>query len=1022
MRKLITIFAICFACIAQKPGLCDDAADIARAARKSSATVVSSTIRKNIDSDVNSRGVGITGVTANSERSSNSPRTELVIPEQSRMAKKSVSARSATNIQTRAETTATDKKVLGRSATPATRVATNAKNQTNKTSSARVAKTAKSVKKSNIGRAADMPQTTPKNQSAPIAESQKNYTQCKEVYYSCMDEFCANKDSQLKRCACSARINDFEDIKTTLTQTEEQLQDFNQRLLSVNMDAEDAAAMMTATEGELAYGQDDESESKKILDEIAKKLSDETSSESDSLTLKLDKAAAFDSIDSGMGSSTVSKEGTALYNAALPVCREMATEVCDETSASIVESSYEMAIEKDCNTVATVYENLQNTALQKTKEGSSLLDMSRLDIYQSRNSDDTLTCRKKMLATISDPSVCGTDLTRCLDITGKYINPSTGEAFLTEDLVNLNSVIIRPTENQTWTTVPNNKDFVAFLENKKDYLNTATKNCQDIASSIWDDFVEDAMAQIKLAQVKKLEEMRQGCTTLTAECLSDANTSISDFDSRALSIFGVAADKTVNEMCSSIKIACSALLQTTNTDSDWAAGMSEIQTMTTYDSIIETCREVGKACIIKQCTSISGNFGLCEDIEGSVNRQNIVRLNSDCWNEVFDCVADAGEEPVDDIMAYFAKDKASNGGEIGDFYSETYGTYTFLETSATDAYDICTATSTDICIFDVCASVCSTSSTECEKCRIAEKIWGNCEYIPTHSLKPVNATNRIITAKNDDNQTLLEWFAESTGTETEDYNCAYTTCAPGFTATLNTDGTYTCLDSSNITSDLATCPTSQQITISNQSGLTDPAWTNCCSTVKDSFGNCCMDESNVFVNNTDLTITNTSYFGTTTNTTDKLLICRPGSNYTPVLIAAFYVDPATGSFDYSVYGPGMNYLICLSGNSSNIISYLPPAPIGWPQGQTVQCNGQFIVVNATSGTYIDPTNGNYVNNYYSLDATNGAICTLGFGNTTATWTPSGGTTSLACDIIQNGTPAYPIATGTNSNDLKIDFN
>ena len=44
----------------------------------------------------------------------------------------------------------------------------------------------------------------------------RSYSKCKNVFTECMDEFCANKDAQLKRCACSARINDFNKIQKQL--------------------------------------------------------------------------------------------------------------------------------------------------------------------------------------------------------------------------------------------------------------------------------------------------------------------------------------------------------------------------------------------------------------------------------------------------------------------------------------------------------------------------------------------------------------------------------------------------------------------------------------------------------------------------------------------------------------------------------------------------------------------------------------------------------------------------------------
>ena len=148
-----------------------------------------------------------------------------------------------------------------------------------------------------------------------------------------MDEFCANKDAQLKRCACSSRINEFNTVKKRLAAAEEKMLDFSQRLLTVSMDKEDAEALSVATEGEEAYfATKDTSDSKRTLDAIAKKLktsfdSSTFDSGSNVLSWSLDIDSAFDTVDSLRGASTTAKSGTALYSAALPVCREMAAEV-----------------------------------------------------------------------------------------------------------------------------------------------------------------------------------------------------------------------------------------------------------------------------------------------------------------------------------------------------------------------------------------------------------------------------------------------------------------------------------------------------------------------------------------------------------------------------------------------------------------------------------------------------------------------------------------------------------------------
>ncbi|MBD5400831.1 hypothetical protein HDR61_03765 [bacterium] len=578
----------------------------------------------------------------------------------------------------------------------------------------------------------------------------RDFNSCRQVYYECMDEFCANKDTQLKRCACSTRIHEFDKTKQQLSNVEDKLLDFNQRLLTVSMDKEDAEALFTATEGEIAFNQKDTSASKKILDEITKKLNTDTNSGFGQglspISLSLNEDSAFDNVDSLMGASTATKEGVALYNAALPICREMAAEVCTEQDLAIAESGYQMTIEQDCNIVAKAYESQTTQAREKIREGAALLDISRLDTYQNRNADNTLTCKNKMLEQLYNTSVCGAGLSKCLDISGQYIDPSTGQAFLTENLVNLSTLITRPDDGGKWTTAGTNERFVSYLLSKKKYLEPASENCQDIADMVWNEFIEDALTQIKLAQDKKLEEVRQSCTTLTTQCLSNAAESLADFDSRALSTFGVLADKTVNGMCASIQNACSALIDSAP-DTNWIGGMTQIATAKTYDTILQTCREVGRACIIQQCTSISGNFAMCESIENSVNRRAILDRTS-CWTEVKACVAQAGADIIDSI--YEQKNTIINSA-TGDFYKDTYYNVNYTK------------------IDDICEDDCKNVDTaQCRVCRISEKIWGNCGTI---TIGEADVSNKII-MPTDDTATLLSWFAKNTGTAEKKDNCA----------------------------------------------------------------------------------------------------------------------------------------------------------------------------------------------------------------------------------------------------------
>ena len=701
----------------------------------------------------------------------------------------------------------------------------------------------------------------------------RDYSKCKKVFFDCMDEFCANKDAQLKRCACSSRINEFDSVKKQLDAVEDKMLDFNQKLLTVSMDKEDAAALNVATEGETAFlSTTDKSKSKQTLDAIAKKLNtsfDSSNFDNNNLQVlswSLDVDAAFDNVDSLMGASTTTKTGTALYSAALPVCRQMAAEVCSASDVSLAEGGYQALIEQDCNTVAKTYQTQTAQARSKVQEGSALLDMSRLDVYQKRNSDDILTCKKKMLDMLTDSTVCGDELGKCLDVTGQYINPTTGEVFLKPELINLTTLLSRPDDNATWSTTAKNSTFVNFLNSKKKFLQPAMEHCENIADAVWDSFIEDALAQIKLAQDNKLDSVRQSCTVLTSQCLSDASATLTNFDARALSTFGIAADKTANTMCSDIINSCTTLLKTsndgtviagneqTNFGDLWNAGVSEINRKTTYESLMQTCREVGRACIIQVCTSTSGNFGLCENIATSINRKSIINHTA-CWDEVKNCVRSAGTESITDIFANMLD--TDDAGMGINFYDIMYdsGNYdsskiiqdandaninackSYAITKTNDSLELILVPTESTCVFDMCSDDCTGDDLfNCRTCRLAERIWGNCEVPPRADLTATASHNKIKTpSSNNTMSTLLYWFAINTGTESELDNCRDTTCGIGFSYDTKTGScvstTEMCFENSEH-SNSTYCKAPDQITTG--------ASCQCCkSENQDSAGNCC---------------------------------------------------------------------------------------------------------------------------------------------------------------------------------------
>ncbi len=790
MKKRLTILTVCLALIGINASFDAPASDEnSRVSKRNTTNVSANNSTTRTTSTGRSAQTNNNIVSRSATTSAVSNRLQPAVVNRDTTTNPTTTSRSAVTKSTISARTATANKINTR--TPAATISRSATTSTAVRSA---------VPTANISRSATLT-------ADEIINKQGSYSKCRDTFYDCMDEFCANKDAQLKRCACSARHNEFDQIQERMNLIEKEMLEFNERLLTVNMDKEDALAISQATEGELAFATEDDSESKGILAEIADKLNKETSQTQTenslaAISLSLNVDSAFDSIDFMMGSDTVLKEGVDLYNAALPVCLDIANEICDAESIELIQSGYQMSIEQDCNTVAKAFDNMQTQAAAQIHEGSALLDMSRLNTYQTKNSDDILTCKKKMLEMMYSTSVCGDDLSKCLDITGQYIDPTTGGAFLSSNLSNLANLITRPAGDLDWSDVPGNLSFVTHLESKKKYLEPAMENCQDVSSLVWEDFIEDALGQIKLAQDAKIEEMRQSCTKLTSQCLIDSNEDIADFDARALSIFGVWSDKTANEMCSEIRTSCTALLNNTGGGNDtWVDGIDGISLEQTYLAVLQTCTQVGKSCMTQACESISGNFGLCESVS-SENRHDILQQDL-CWAEVNECIETAGIDKI----------------------TEIYNTYSVNQTFYNELYD---AGATPYSACEV-AEVDPTDESAMALCRIAEKIWGNCDDDPTETTL---TENKILTPK-DDTETLMSWFATNTNTAGATDSCVVIPCPPGFSYDEDTDR---CIPNSALSSTEELC--GMLINIYPDSNEPDGYWTNCCL-AKDKFGNCC---------------------------------------------------------------------------------------------------------------------------------------------------------------------------------------
>lgn len=363
------------------------------------------------------------------------------------------------------------------------------------------------------------------------------YEQCKNAYFACMDQFCQLKNDEYRRCSCSDRITSLQSARNNLQQAAEQLTAFNENLDIVGKTAAQAAAMNTASDGELAMGKDN-SASKALLTAIMNSIRGSDSrvendqlSSLNSIDLSFDTANSFGTRD--VGQTIASYNGQALYSAVYPQCRTAVKSSCNDASMQRAVNAYLMAIEQDCNTVQTAITNKQKETHAAIRESSSMLDMARAENHKNHNSDDIATCLANVESAVLSEEVCGLNYHKCLD-NGEYIDVTTGapisgviDFYKLGTLLTFNSG--RNNADQKLAQNPNNRTFVTNFEKRvKQFAEPALNKCYDDADTVWSDYLNKAMLDIYYAQQSKVDEIKQGCFDFVSACYMNGSTAMTN--------------------------------------------------------------------------------------------------------------------------------------------------------------------------------------------------------------------------------------------------------------------------------------------------------------------------------------------------------------------------------------------------------------------------------------------------------------------------------------------------------------
>ncbi len=408
------------------------------------------------------------------------------------------------------------------------------------------------------------------------------YSNCRDAYATCMDQFCATADVAYRRCYCSDRFMDFRDMNDNIMTATGLMEDFGyNNLTAVDKTADEVNAMYSATAGENAIKKDT-SGAQQILNEITdllsgkkSKRSSPTLSNTTSLgVLNFDGFSDIGDIWSGEYSSMssvfdirgadrlASLEGSALYQEAAKQCASITRDSCSgDAMFNLASSAYSVLVTQDCNYYEKVVNGNKEKLMQSVRDLESDLRMARLENYRAHNSKDVNECLSKVEAAMTDDGPCGSNYAKCLDYTGRFIG-ANGEALYTSELFKMLETIA-PELPDDGDIITANPKWDNQLESMKNHVNVALDTCQGIAEDVWNEFKRTAIIRIAQAQVNALEDVKNSCVNTIKNCYNGTDETLKDIpDSMDLDEkydTGATRALAARGMCYDKVLACAAL-------------------------------------------------------------------------------------------------------------------------------------------------------------------------------------------------------------------------------------------------------------------------------------------------------------------------------------------------------------------------------------------------------------------------------------------------------------------------------
>ncbi len=285
---------------------------------------------------------------------------------------------------------------------------------------------------------------------------------CSEKYAACMDAGCVIDNESGGRCQCSNKIKDL-----------------NAEFAKLRKKDSQTSALATFGKDIVEMGE--------YEDELLGIGSDAEDGEE------------MDFISSGSVGDKLRATMHDLCMEKLPECK---------SQLKLITNMYSQKIKSDC----AAFENALAVQNQESKErradAKKAVRGAALEQYQASNKYDLGQCVVEFGKCMQDTAECGEDWTGCVGRLGidKMYTDSTKQV----SVVGANSSVMIA------------KSTMEILESKKIICESVTKQCTSVKDHVWDAFLKNAIADIKVAESKAESNARTSCLTNISNCFLNA--------------------------------------------------------------------------------------------------------------------------------------------------------------------------------------------------------------------------------------------------------------------------------------------------------------------------------------------------------------------------------------------------------------------------------------------------------------------------------------------------------------------